>query len=310
MINVTEGRIVGVRAWLRRKQIEGSIDMAVRMHALFMASENPKMLELSLMWYRRAAAMTDETDPDLPERLSNVGDLLCMKYERSRQAEDLEEALATHRGALALVNDDHPHRFTVYTGMGSALSHLAQRSHSAETMDEAITFYRKGLGEANGDQDVLAMRLVNLGHALQLRCIMSNDLSALDEAIEVLERAIALTPRDSHFYPWRAARLASAISGRAALAGEKEPTAGAAELIEQVRDALPGALPGFAQQSRILMAPLLSGPADPAAGPTTLEDISKMFAEIDFDQLHVPYALNTPAVLVIGGRRARGLAQG
>jgi tetratricopeptide (TPR) repeat protein len=160
------------------------------------AADLDRIASVAGLWQRIVAA-TPESDPDLPQRLTNLANALMTRHERTGERADLDEAISHLRRALVAVPVGDPNRAYVLTNLGGALIRSFGDSGHRADLDEAIGHLRDGLALTVPDDQVLPERLSNLASALQARFERVGELTDLDEAVVRLRQAAAAMPAGS-----------------------------------------------------------------------------------------------------------------
>jgi tetratricopeptide (TPR) repeat protein len=145
---------------------------------------------------RRAVALTPAGSPEYPERLSELGDMLSMTFDITRQRAFLEEALAVHQRAVESAPPGHPASVTVRVGMAAALLGSFQSGGPPEHLDQAMVLYEAAVPTYAPGDPLLAMVLARQSEAHGLRFMREGDVGDLVEAAEKMRQSIVATPAD------------------------------------------------------------------------------------------------------------------
>jgi hypothetical protein len=120
------------------------------------------------LWQRIVAA----TPPDHPRRASRVsclGNVFQIRFQRTGQLSDLDEAIRLGRSVLDALPAEHPVRGGLLANLGVALADRFERLGDPADLDEAIRVGREAVTATPPDDPERAARSSNLEDALRLR---------------------------------------------------------------------------------------------------------------------------------------------
>ncbi len=168
-------------------------------------------LDQSLRLLNDAVEHTPIDSPDLPVRLSNLGNALRDRYASTGKLEDLEQALEVHRRALqhTLVNSSTlPSRLS---NLGLGLHTHYERTGRLEDLEQAIATFEEAVQRAPVDSPDLPAFLTNLGLGLRARYAHKDQLEDLEQAIAAFQMAVERTASKAPALPSRLTNLGGGL---------------------------------------------------------------------------------------------------
>ena len=136
------------------------------------------------------SASSTEHGPNAPGAQQDLGNVLWIRYGRSRRLDDLDEALAALRraeSAMPLTSTDRP---GCLNSLAVALAERFGREGRAADLSECVAVLRQAMGTATPDGPDRQVIAVNLGNALRVQALMTSSASARGEAITRLRTAL------------------------------------------------------------------------------------------------------------------------
>ncbi|KAF7334983.1 hypothetical protein MVEN_02248400 [Mycena venus] len=158
--------------------------------------------------------LTPDEDPDLPARLTNLGNSLCLRFQRLGDLDDLSESISKHKNAVYLIPDSHPDMPARLNSLGNSLQLRFKRLDDASDLNDCILHHKNAIGLSPDDCPNKPFMLNNLGNSLHSRFTRFGDLNDLNEAIWRHENAINLTQDDHTHKPIILSNLASSLRSR------------------------------------------------------------------------------------------------
>ncbi|WP_205718515.1 CHAT domain-containing protein [Actinomadura sp. WMMA1423] len=212
---------------------------AMRLHERALGSSDQDMLTGAVQLWQRILGATPTDHEDHAAYLSNLGDALRTRFERTGAQADLERAVAAGHQAIQATPDDHPNRATILNNLGIALQARFERTGEQADLDQAITTVSQAIQATPNDHPNRAKYLNNLGNALRARFKRTGDQADLDQAIIVGQQAVQATPTD---HPTRATilnNLGIALQARFERTGEQADLDQAITTVSQAIQATP-----------------------------------------------------------------------
>jgi tetratricopeptide (TPR) repeat protein len=142
---------------------------------------------------QQALEIAPTGDPLRPAIMTNLVNVLRIRYARTGRAADLDDALAAGQEALDLVTDDDPRRAIILSNLGLALLDMYRRTGSLDKLNEAVTVGQQSV-RAAADETGRAPCLMNLGLSLQARFERAGEMSDADAAVEATGHALEADP--------------------------------------------------------------------------------------------------------------------
>lgn len=213
------------------------VEMLDRAVALFQRYERTSALstlERAVDLLRRTAKSGAEDDPDWPWILSDLGNALQMRFERTGRAADLDEAITWFERAV----DRSPTDPRLLSNLGNALRLRYQSEQRAEDLDRAVTVGRRAVTPAPADHAGQAMVMSNLGLALILRYESLGRVADLDEAVDLARASLAAVPVDDDRHSYLS-NLGAILQRRFDHRGRPEDLDEAVAVIAEAVDATP-----------------------------------------------------------------------
>jgi hypothetical protein len=144
--------------------------------------------------WRRIVEATGGDDPARPGRLSSLGLVLLVAYERAGNSADLDAAVVTLRQALEATPGGDPLRPGRLSDLAVVLLTRFDRTENREDLDRAIPLTAAAVETAAADDPDRAMYLSNHAAALKNRFDWTGRLSDLDDVIAAQREAVRATP--------------------------------------------------------------------------------------------------------------------
>ena len=189
-------------------------DRAVRLLQDPRTAGNLDALSQAIDLLRQAVALTPADHPELGGYLSNLGNALLARFERTGAQADLDEAITVGRQAVTLTPTDHPNLGVYLSNLGNALLARFDRTGAQADLDEAITVGRQAVTLTPADNPNLGGYLYNLGIALKARFGRGGAQADLDEAITAGRQAVTLTPTNHPNVSMYLSNLGNALLAR------------------------------------------------------------------------------------------------
>ncbi|MFG1995322.1 hypothetical protein ACGFJ7_35640 [Actinoplanes sp. NPDC048988] len=164
--------------------------LGVALRVQFERTGDRHRLELAVRAGETALLRADESDPDFPSYLCNVGVTLRLWYVHGGNHAELTRSVELLREALALLPIEHPERAAY---LGALATSLCLRPEDRHGLSTAVRLARRAAAISAPD-DIES--LSNLAVTLLTSYRDSGDPAQLDEAAEVLTRAAASVPAD------------------------------------------------------------------------------------------------------------------
>lgn len=140
-------------------------------------------LQKSIACMKKAVGLSNDSDPDLPQRLADLGNSLFHRFERLDDSKDLEDALEYQRRAVSLTFDMQPQ---LLSDLGYSLMRRFQLLGHVDDLEDAVSCQEKAILNAARDVDTTPW-VAALGDSLVCRFEHTSDLASLDRAIELVE---------------------------------------------------------------------------------------------------------------------------
>ncbi|HEX5566915.1 MAG TPA: hypothetical protein VFY14_08355, partial [Streptomyces sp.] len=169
-----------------------------------LVSSAPALLDTVVHQYTYVLKATPADHPGLPQRLSNLGTALHVRYERRSSGPDLDAAIDAHRAAVEATRADDLDLVIRLNGLAGALHTRFEQHADLADLDAAIAAMNRAVEVLPAGHSHLAMVLSNLGRALRTRFERTADVEDLDAAIAVGRQALEVTATDD---PRRGHRL-------------------------------------------------------------------------------------------------------
>ncbi|PSR85642.1 hypothetical protein PHLCEN_2v5371 [Hermanssonia centrifuga] len=206
-----------------------------------------EFLTIPLLW--QDAPSHDENHHTATASLftGTLGEALVLRFNHSKNVEDMHAAIDNYRMALALLTSYNPMRRKFLVSLVRALKLRFKDHGRREDIDEAIQWQREVVSlsqiESDEDESLVAMFLSVLGNLLVDRYETSNLIIDVEEATENYEKALVLLPDNSQSRPQYLANLAMSLHLIFKAKGQVEDLNGA---IDHLREAISGLLGGDA----------------------------------------------------------------
>jgi tetratricopeptide (TPR) repeat protein len=137
-------------------------------------------------------------------RLSNFGNILGRRFERTGSMEDLNRAVDVSDMAVNATPQDHPDRAGYLNNLGAWLGMRFKRTGSMEDLNRAVDVADIAVNATLQDHPDRAGRLNNFGTWLGMRFERTGSMDDFNRAVDVSDMAVNATPQD---HPDRAGRL-------------------------------------------------------------------------------------------------------
>jgi len=180
------------------------------------------------------ANLMDETDPERPDVLANLGLALRNAAERESSLPMFQRAVQCIRASLAATSpddSDYPRRLS---NLGSALRAQYALSGDLSVLNDAIDAFEAGC-ERSAAQDLAA----NLAVALRDRHERTGSRVDLERALALASAAVEATPHDHPARPTRLNNLGILLGGRFLLDGRGEDARRAVDVLTEAVDLTP-----------------------------------------------------------------------
>lgn len=172
-------------------------ELSAHAQALVMQFERTGRLDdlRSAATYFRAAAAASIQDPDLLQRLNNLGVCLRDLYARTEDPDVLDQAILSEGSALEL-GRGRPGYGARVASLEHVLTLRAERTGTAGTYQEVIDAVRGALDGLSADDPERASVLSTLAGALGKQFLFSRDPEILEQSVQAIREAVDLTPPD------------------------------------------------------------------------------------------------------------------
>ncbi|QKV73650.1 CHAT domain-containing tetratricopeptide repeat protein [Amycolatopsis sp. Hca4] len=162
---------------------------AARSAALYEQAGLLPFLDNAVQLFRTVSDLTPPNHRDKGLSLSNLGNALRIRFERTENTNDIEEAVLASREAVVATPGD-PDIGTYWDNLGVALQHMFASRQHVDDLIEAVESHRNAISATPDSHYAVSGRLSNLGGALLHLFRHSGDRSSLDQALEILPRAV------------------------------------------------------------------------------------------------------------------------
>lgn len=149
-------------------------------------------LDSSIVNMQSAVNLTEDTNPDKPSYLSNLGISLSRRFLRLGHLTDLENAIINLQKAVRLISDENLHKSAHLCNLAISLRHRYQRLEDAADLHESISNFQKAVALTDDNHSDKIQYIAMLGISLKLRFDSLGDLGDLDSSIAHLNRAVQL----------------------------------------------------------------------------------------------------------------------
>ncbi|KAE8447330.1 hypothetical protein EG329_010888 [Mollisiaceae sp. DMI_Dod_QoI] len=136
--------------------------------------------------------------------LSNLGDMLNIRFERTGSIEDLNRSIDASNMAADATPKDHPEHAHRLVALGGNLGSRFERNGSMDDIDRALNVVDIAVNATSEDHPDRAHRLTNLGTLLGIRFRRTGSIDDINRAINVVDITVNATSED---HPDRAYRL-------------------------------------------------------------------------------------------------------
>lgn len=221
-----------------RRRADALDTLADVLRCEFQWSDEPGLLDEAIA-HRESAVRIEVGSPgDRGGRIGNLGVLLLLRHEDSRERADLDAAISRFGEALDLLGDDHPEVGLHSNNLSVARAARSRLPGADDELDAAITAGRAAV-RGGGPAHQRVLRLSNLGGALYARYIRDGDLDDLDEDIDRQREALRLVPTGHPEHPSLLSNLATALTERHEALGGRDDLSEALVLLEEAMAAGP-----------------------------------------------------------------------
>ncbi|KAF6765337.1 CHAT domain-containing protein [Ephemerocybe angulata] len=193
--------------------------------------------------------MTPQGHANLPSRLTNLGGMLCTRFQRSGELSDLTDAITLHQKGVKLTPRGHADLPAMLNNLGVSFTCRFERTGELSDIADAIAAHQKAVELTPQGHADLPGQLNNLGNSFSCRFERTGELSDVADAIEVQQKSVELTPLDHADLPGRLNNLGNSFTRRFERTGELSDIADAitvqqkgVELTPQGHADLPGRL--------------------------------------------------------------------
>ena len=175
------------------------------------------LLDQALASGRQALALRGPSDPNYPETVTSLADVLGYQWERDKDKDALSASERLLRDAARIWPDSHP---KIHSSLSQVLASRAMwHTHDVATLNEAVAAGRTALRLTTPGTPEFATRQSILGRSLMARCTRAADpLGDVDAAVELFRAALATAAPDGKTHAMLAGYIDSAADIRATLA--------------------------------------------------------------------------------------------
>ncbi|KAG8892480.1 hypothetical protein FRB99_002692, partial [Tulasnella sp. 403] len=149
-------------------------------------------LNWAIRWHSEALSLREVDNPDRPNSLDLLGQVLAARFQLLGDPNDLDSSLKYHTEALSLRPPSDPDRFLTLNGLANALSANFERTGQLANLDRAVGYQREALELRPPEHTERTIALNNLALALSNRFQETNNGADLDEAIKLHEEALKI----------------------------------------------------------------------------------------------------------------------
>jgi hypothetical protein len=146
--------------------------------------------------------------------LSNLGNLLDMRFERTGSIDDPNRAVDVASSAVDAMPQDHPDRAAILNNLGNTLGRRFQQTGSIDDLNRAVDVASSAVDATPQDHPDRAGRLSNLGNWLGRRFKQTGSIDDLNCAVDVTSCAVDATPQDHLDQAGRLGNLGNLLSMR------------------------------------------------------------------------------------------------
>lgn len=169
-------------------------NLALTLHALFMANGDTESLDEALSATRRAFDALDASDPRRQTGAMTLGNLLHSKYSRTGEIAVLNEAIEFGRSAIADSTSSGWTLAAQLTNLGRSLEARYRRTGELDSLREAVRLERRALLVAPPNHQDRTLYQLNLSGTLRALFDRTGDVAVLDEAFIVARDAVKDVP--------------------------------------------------------------------------------------------------------------------
>ncbi|KAJ3528275.1 hypothetical protein NMY22_g9476 [Coprinellus aureogranulatus] len=171
-------------------------DSEVQTQAVDMPAVRPRLGDLddAVLLGRDELALHSEGNPDRPQSLSSLANLLVERFKHAKELKDLEEAIHLQREALELYPEGHQNRSLYLNNLAIYLRQRYEASKDELALDEAIQLHRKALVLCPAGHPNRSQLLSDLALSLSERFDLAKGLEDLEEAIHLRREVLNLCP--------------------------------------------------------------------------------------------------------------------
>ncbi len=184
--------------------------------------------------------------PELPGYLSNLGNVLIMRFLEAGDTAEMDAAVDAEQRAVDLAPPDHPDLAKMRSNLGVALRIRFERAGDVADLDAAIDAGRRAVDRAPPGHPELAMYLWNLEVALLARFERAGDAADLDAAVDAGRRAVDLAPPGHPGLAGYLSSLGNALLRRFERAGDAADLDAAIDAGRRAVEITPPGHPGLA----------------------------------------------------------------
>ncbi|QRV93661.1 CHAT domain protein [Ceratobasidium sp. AG-Ba] len=171
--------------------------VSVYLRAEYQKDRNIELLNKSIAYGRQTVRLSERLRYPKVERLRVLGDLLCLRFSRTRVLSDINEAVEIWARAVTLSVDDDAVHGACLTRLGVSLNTRFDCLGTLGDLSESIQYGMEAVRMTPDGHPDKPGRLSNLGISWQSRFQRLGELADFDHAIGCHSRAVELTP-DSH----------------------------------------------------------------------------------------------------------------
>jgi tetratricopeptide (TPR) repeat protein len=176
---------------------------------------NVEDLEESIRSHQKSVEFTEDGDPALLVRLSNLGVPYMSRFEHLGNLDDITEAVKVQERTVNLSSEDDAKLPTRLNNLGLSLIQRYHHTDSEDDLKEAITHQQRSVALTPSNDPELSTRLHNLVISLDFQLDFQSSQADLDAAINMEQRAIELLSKDNPNLPTWLNNLGALFNRRA-----------------------------------------------------------------------------------------------
>lgn len=219
-------------------------DGAQSYHLKYWATGQHGDLLQAIKWSHHAIEQAPANSPNLPAKLSNLGNLLLDSFERTGDISELDKAIYFCQQAVDLTHEGVPNRSNFLNNLGVALRVDYFHTQEKETLDKVIKYHKQALAESLPWSSNIPKILANWSIGLHYRFRRENNIADLDQAIQAIETSIDLITTQDPGYSSLLFDLSVCLLSRYFETNNASDLDRVIEIYQQVLDCTPVGSPG------------------------------------------------------------------